>query len=377
MKKKTRNLCLLLCTMLLLVTIAGCGSDKKEAIKENAITVDMAEAVLMDISKSVDYAGTVKASNEVSVMPKVASRVTASHVEPGDHVNQGQLLLSLDRSDLEVSIKQAEASLAAAQANQRTNEINLEAARRNYERMQNLYDAGAIAEKDMEIARNQYESLKSGTVEASVAQAEAALIGLQKQMEYCNITSPIDGVVGRIDISPGEITNPQQPAVVVNNSDQLEVEIMVNEKDASHIIPDSEADILIEAVSSEKITGRIKSVSTIADPLSRNYAVKITLPNTEGKIKSGMFAQASVTTLSKEDVLCIPLAAVMPNDETNVVYTIDAENRAHKLEVKTGITDGSYIEIIDGLNSGQKVVTRGNTLINEGTLLRITGGGDK
>lgn len=374
MNKRNRNSILMLCMLLLTLSLSGCGKDKAEAIQESVITVETVKAERMDIARTAEYSGIIRGSNEVQIVPKVSSRVIAVHVNPGDTVNNGQVLLSLDNSDLEVAIKQAEAQLAQARAAQRSNEINLESARLNYERMLDLYNNGGISQQQMEAARDQYQLLNAGTVEASVAQAEAALLSLQKQWENCNITAPINGVVGSINVSLGDITNPAMPVAVVSNTDNLEIEVMVSESEISYIQAGSEVDVLVEAVSEKAFKGKVKSISTIADPASRNYGVKIDLSNNEDKMKSGMFAEVSIDTFSKNEVLCIPIQAVVPKGARSMVYTIDENMRAVSKEVETGISSDKYIEILSGLVQGQELVTKGNTLINDGALLKVAGG---
>lgn len=377
MNRRSRTVSLALSILLLGMAagLSGCG-QKVEAAKETAITVNSAKAQIMDISKTVDYSGAVRSSNEVQVLPKLEARVTAINVKPGDYVSQGQILLSLDNSDLEVSIKQAEAQLAQARAAQKSNELQLESARLNYERMQELFTAGAISEQQLEAARDQFQSLNAGIVQASVAQAEAALLSLQKQWENCNIISPIDGTVGSINVSLGDTSSPQMPVAVVTKAGDLEVEIMVSESDIPYIETNSKVDVLVEAVSDKAIKGTIKSVSTVADSRTRSYSVKIALANSEGRIKSGMFAELNLTTMTKKNVLAVPVHAVVPKGEKTIVYTIDEEQRAKKIEVHTGLENNNYIEISNGLKDGQTVVTDGNTLISNGTLLKIIGGGD-
>ncbi|MDD4627722.1 MAG: efflux RND transporter periplasmic adaptor subunit, partial [Syntrophomonas sp.] len=287
-KGKSQGLYLLLFLLISMSMLAtGCGKEK-ELVKESALTVNTAPAEKRDIAKSMRYSGMVRGENEVYIMPKIPARVTAIHVQPGQRVRVGQVLLSLDSKDLNVAVKQAEAGLAGARAAQVANELSLENARKNFERNEELHKAGAISDSQFEAEKLRYESLNSGAVAASVAQAEAALASLQNQMESCNLTSPIDGLLGSINLSLGETANPQMPAAIVTDTGELEIELLVSEAEVSYVQVGSAVDLSIEAAGEKPFKGQVKSVSVVPDPVKRSYSVKVSLSNADGKIKSGM-----------------------------------------------------------------------------------------
>ncbi|MBC7076245.1 MAG: efflux RND transporter periplasmic adaptor subunit [Syntrophomonadaceae bacterium] len=377
MYSRVRGLYLLLVPVLVLSLIAaGCGK-KEEAVEETEITVNIAKAEKRDIAKSVSYSGIVRGENEVYIMPKVMARVTAIYVKPGDPVREGQTLLVLDSSDYEAAVKQAEAALAQAEAAKRANDAQKETALANYERMKKLHEAGAVSDQQLEQARSQYEALAAGSAEAAVEQARAGLLQAQTQLNHCIIKSPINGVVGSINLSLGDTANPQSPAAVVTDTSRLEIEVLVSESEVSYIETGSEVDVFISAVQDEPFAGKVKSVAAVPDPVKRNYAVKVALDNQDNNIRSGMFAEVSIATISKDDVLCVPRSAVIPKGGRNIIYTVDKESRAREKEVTTGIENSSYIEILKGIEEGEKVITRGNTLVNDGTRVRVITGGEK
>jgi RND family efflux transporter MFP subunit len=119
----------------------------------------------------------------------------------------------------------------------------------------------------------------------------------------------------------------------------------------------------------------VENISTVADPAKHTYPVKVSLGNKDGLIKSGMFAEVRISTISKRNVVCVPANAVVPMNGRTVVYIVDKDKRARQVDVTTGIENSKYIEIVKGLKSGQQIITKGNTLINEGTLVRVVGGG--
>jgi RND family efflux transporter MFP subunit len=376
-KKRGKYFYLFFCMILILsFTLSGCGK-KAAVVKESALAVSVTGARMQDIAQNVSYPGIVHGKNEVNIMPKVSARVTAIYLQPGDQVKTGQTIMTLDSSDFNAAIRQAQAAVEQAEAGKRVNEVQLEAARTNYERMQKLFESGAISSSALESAKSAYDSLNAGTSDAAVASARAGLATAQEALDKCNITSPINGVLGAVNLNLGDVASPLIVAAIVTDSAALEIEVMVNENDVSYIKEGSQVDILINAAGTAKIQGKVQSVATVADPSKRNFAVKVALPNQDGKIRSGMFAELTIDTVSKQNVLCLPVNAVIPKGGSAMVYTVDKSQKARPLDVKTGIKNDSYIEITQGLKAGQQVITKGNTLVSDGTLVRVVAGGGK
>ncbi len=377
MKTRYWNVIVVLVIMSLLIGVSGCNKEKKsEETQDNIINVETAEVKEMDIIKCTSYSGKVKGSHEEAVMPNLARRVTAVYVTEGQAVQQGQVIVSLDRSKLDTAVQQAEAALASAQAALAANEVQRQTALSNYNRVKELHDALAISDQELERAKAQYDALSTGAAEAGVAQAQAALNLAQQNLADCEVTSPMNGIVGRVDVAVGDTTGLQSPVAVINNTSDLEIEVKVSEADISTIKAGTTVKVRITAIGEEPFTGTVKSVASVADPVTRTYPVKVALPNnSESQVKSGMFAEVMLETQRRAGVIGIPMAAVLPKNGESTVYVVNGENHAQAVTVQTGLNDGKYIEIIKGLQLGQKVITKGNTLIDETSVLNFIDGG--
>ncbi|MDD4334048.1 MAG: efflux RND transporter periplasmic adaptor subunit [Desulfotomaculaceae bacterium] len=370
MKPRCLNAMAALIIVSLLLGLSGCGKKAEQETVKDTITVDTAVVKNLDITKYTGYIGTVKGSNEVAVMSNLPRRVTAVYVTEGKAVQQGQVIVSLDRSKLDAAVQQAEAAVASARAAQAANEVQKQTALDNYNRMKQLHDAAAVSDQAMETAKVQYDALNTGAAEAGVAQAQAALSLARQNLADCEITSPISGIVGRLDVAVGDTTNMQSPVAVINNTADLEIEVKVSEADISTVQTGTTVRVQINAVGKEPLTGTIKSVASVADPVTRTYPVKVSLPNNDAaQVKSGMFAEVMLGTQHRTGVLGIPMVAVLPKSGESTVFVVNEENRAQAVIVQTGLNDGSYVEITGGLQAGQRVVTKGNTLIDENSLL--------
>ncbi|MBO8159061.1 efflux RND transporter periplasmic adaptor subunit [Thermosyntropha sp.] len=352
------------CVVLAVFLFAGMvGCKKKEEVqKETPLTVTVSEAAVRDIAETAVYSGFVKGKSEVSVYPKIPGRVIDVLVKEGDYVRENQPIIILDSSDYEVSLKQAEAAKAQA-------EVQLKTAESNLERTRKLYEAGAASAQQLESAETAAESARIA-VEQAQAGIEAALL----QIENCTIKAPINGVVGSVGITEGTMVSSQMPVAVIFDPADLEVEVMAGEADINYISSGGEVDVYVKAAREEVYKGVVTSVARVADATRKGYPVKIKIVDKDDKLKSGMFAEVKLAARSKGDVLSVPRNAVVPKGAKTVVYVIDKENRARMREVKTGIEGGRYIEIKEGLKAGEKVIVKGNTLVDDGTLVKVAGG---
>lgn len=374
---KTRylNFVVVLVLMVVLMGISGCGKKDQE-VEKDVINVETAVVKVMDITKYAGYSGRVKGSNEEAVLPKLSRRVTAVYVIAGQTVQQGQVIVSLDSSKLDAAVQQAEAGVASARAAQAANEVQRQSALTNLNRTKELHGSGAVSNQALEAAQAQFDILNTGAADAGAAQAQAALSMAWQNLADCEITSPMTGVVGRVDVVVGDTTSMQSPVAVINNTADLEIEVKVSEADISSVQAGTVVKVLINAIGEEPLTGTIKSVASVADQVTRTYPVKVSLPNNAAaQVKSGMFAEVKLGTQHRTGVIGIPMAAVLPKSGEYTVYVINEEKHAQAVIVQTGLNDGTYTEITKGLQAGQVVVTRGNTLIDESTVLNFTDGG--
>lgn len=366
---------LLLGILLLSFMVSGCGKEE-EKVKESAFSVNAAAVKKMDMAQALKYGGSLRGTNEVYIYPKIASalRVTGILVQPGDRVSAGQTLITLDNSDYQAKLKQAQAGLAAAVAVKKGSDSSLEALKLRYERNKKLFEQGALSQQEMEALQVQYDTAMAGGADAGLALSQAQLEEAQNAVSHCNITSPINGVVGSINLALGDMAAATTVAASVSDTSALETDVMVSENEISYVRAGSDVEVYVRAVSDKPFKGKVATVAMMPDPVKRNYRVKVVLDNKDGKIKSGMYAETVVYTEAKSKVLGVPVQAVIPRDNTNVVFIIDKNNRAQEREVKLGVRNDQYAEIISGLKAGDKVITKGNTLVNKDTLVKVISG---
>lgn len=379
--RKRKVLAWLAVAVFVMTLAAGCGSKEEKA--EQALTpVQVEKAKLGNVEKISVYTGALEGIEETAVYPKLSAaagmvRVVAVMVKPQDRVAAGQTLVQLDGSDLELQIKAYQAQLDGLVAQKEAAEVRLANLKQTLERTRFLYDQGAVSKSDLEKVETEYDAALAGIkqLDAGIAGAEANLDNARRNLANCSVSSPIAGIVGTVNVKPGDAVTAQTPVAVISNNAKLRVQVNVAEAEVGYIRPRTEVQVYVRAASTEPFKGRIESVAAAADARLKTYPVKILLENPEGRLVSGMFAEVHLPTLSRSRVVTVPQEAVVAKGARRVVYVVDSEDVVHERTVKVGIENESLAEIVEGLKAGEPVVVKGSSLVRDGDRVKVVAGG--
>lgn len=362
MRRRKSSVLLVVILIMALFYGSGCGKEKAQEEVDNRLTVETVAVEQGSIYKDVNYSGCLKGSDEVTLYPKAAARVVAIHLREGDPVAKGQTIISLDTTDYETGATVAAAALAQA-------ESAYENTRTNVERTRQLYEQGAVSQQQMEQA-------ELGLVQASSAleQARVGVQNAQNLLSNCQVTSPINGVVGLIQITEGNMASPQAPVAVVSSTGKMAVKINVAESEIGFVKVNDPVKVKVSSISDREFTGKITSVAAVAHPQTRAFPVEVTLENPDNVLRSGMIAEVQVATEKKDGVLTIPRNAVVQKGARHVVFTVDEESVVHETTIQVGIQNRERVEVIKGLKVGDQVVVKGQTLLHDTDEVRVAGG---
>lgn len=231
---------------------------------------------------------------------------------------------------------------------------------------QSAYDS---AKKQLESAEANLVSVKK-RAELQIAAAQGQLDSIQAQLDNTAIIAPISGVVSRKYIEVGEMAIAGSPVAEIVNTRGIEIELSLTEFDIGKIFIGQEAEVKLAAYPDEKFIGKVYYVSSVADPVSKKFPVKIQLENTDGKIKAGMVADVKIITDRQKDVLVVPKLAVFKEEGVEKVYVV--ENSRVKIKtVKTEVIDENRLKVVEGLSAGEEVIISGNYDFEDGDLVRI------
>jgi RND family efflux transporter MFP subunit len=372
--KKEKKLWYLVGTVALIIMIIcqGCGSTKEQT-EEKYTPVEVTPAVVRTLVETTDFSGKVYSEQEVSLVPKIPGKVTAVNVKVGDQVQAGDILLTLDTQDLQKAVDQANLGVGIAEGNYQRTKEQLDLAKTNLERQQKLYEAGAISKAQLE----DLENLASGTpLKLAQIQWDQAKLGLQQAQDALNnavLNSPAEGTVCAVNVKYGEMAGTVQPAVMLTNLNALYVSLNVPENIVNSLQAGQDAKVTITSAGNTELKAKVVSIAPSSDAKTQLYSVKVSLENKDGTIKPGMFAKVELPTKTKPDVLTVNSESIVLRNGKNTVLVVDGDKAVAK-EVVTGLDSGNYIEIIQGLEAGEKVISKGQTLVEPESKVKIVGG---
>lgn len=338
----------ILCLMLL-TWMAGCkNTSTVEPVAEPEIKVKTALVQSVMDQDNLSYSGTVEASQVIPLSFRTTGTVERIYVEVGDAVRKGQLLATLDDSDLQNIYNTMLAKYVQAED--------------AYNRLKQVYDEGSLPE------------IKWVEMKSNLEQATSALDLSKNNLEKCKLVAPTDGIVGRRNIEPGQssITLTGAPIELVKLEAVL-VKISVPENEINKIQEGQKAILSVSALGGKTYDGSVTNISPVAELISRTYTVKLTVQNAGRDLKPGMVCDVGMNLEPTDSVLVIPYRAVSKDsDGKTYVFAVTPDNqRVRKQYISVGQYHGSGIEILDGLTEGQAVVVEGSNKLSDNSKINL------
>jgi membrane fusion protein (multidrug efflux system) len=331
------------------VLAGGCSNGKAKdkdpaADKEAAVPVETRP--LKRAEMIAVYSGTapIEAHEEAQVVAKVGGEVRQIHVEEGDTVQAGQLLARLDGDRLRLDLAQTDA--------------NLRKLERDYKRTIDLAERGLVSKSTAENLRYDLDALR------------AAYDSAKLELSYTEIRAPIAGVVSARNIKVGNTIRPNDPTFTVTDLDPLLAYVHVPEKEFRKIAPGQAAEVVVDALGGDRFVGNISRISPTVDPQTGTFRARVEVEDRSRRLKPGMFARVNIVYERRQDALQLPRTAILDADGQQSVYVV-AGGKAQQRVIRTGLANGGWIEVLDGLDGSERVVTVGQAGLKSGTPVRI------
>ncbi len=316
-----------------------------------------AEAERGRIERIVVATGTIEPEREVAVRSRIAGIIEKIHVDDGDLVEEGQPLLEIERDLLESQVREAQAALREARVELRYSKIDLE-------RAEELHRGGASSPRQQDSARARYER-----AQASVARAEANLDTLSTQLSYATVIAPLSGRVLDVPVEEGSAVSPVTAVtggVVLMSlaaTERLHLEGLVDENEVARVALGQAARIRTEAFSQRTFEGVVSDIAQLGQRVQSvtYFEVEIEITDPESaRLRPRMSGDAEIVTEVVEDAIVIPETALRYRGETIYVDRVvrESEARIEARAVRIGIVDGTRVQILEGLEPGDEVVTR-------------------
>jgi membrane fusion protein, multidrug efflux system len=335
--------------------LAGCS--RNEAPPEDVRPVRALTLATGTVGTSAEFSGDVRPRYESRLGFRVAGKISARKVDVGTVVKRGQVLMQLDPQDLRLGQAQAQASLRAAQT-------NYDLARADLKRYQDLRSQNFVAQAVLE-----QKLAAAHSAQATVEAARAASREQANQTGYASLESDTDGVVTGIDAEVGQVVQAGTPVVRVARTDEKEVVIGVPEDQVDELRNVSAVKVRLWADPNRSITGKIREVSPVADPATRTYTVKVSIPARDD-VRLGMTAVVQLDQAGTGSAIKVPLSALYQNKGVTSVWLI--ENGAVRLvPVQVGGVSGNDVLLAGGVKPGQTIVTAGVNLLKPGQKVKV------
>ena len=273
--------------------------------------------------EEVTATGSLQADKSIMVSTRMMGWVRKIHVVQGQTVSKGDPLLSIDDTDLLAKKAQAQAGIAEAEA-------VLANAQKMVERFERLY-----AEKS--VSKAQLDDVTTGRdrAAAGVKMAKAGLREVDVHLSYLNITAPSDGIVARKMIEEGDMANPGMPLLILEQANLIKAVAHLGEKDVNAVKAGQEVQVTVSSLKNAVYNVPLDRVIPTANPGSRTYDIEATLDNSDGRLRSGMFARMRVPVGTRQAVM-VPAKAVIRRGQLTGVWIVDENSTAHLRWVRLG-----------------------------------------
>ncbi len=335
--------------------LAGCS--RNEAPPADVRPVRALTLATGAVGSTTEFSGDVRPRYESRLGFRVGGKISARKVDVGTVVKRGQVLMQLDPQDLRLGQAQAQANLRAAQT-------NYELARADLKRYQDLRSQNFVSQAVLD--------QKTAAAHSALATVEAARAALREQANqtgYATLESDADGVVTGIDAEVGQVVQAGTPVVRVARTDEKEVVIGVPEDQVDELRDVSDVKVKLWADPNQSIPGKIREIAPVADPATRTYTVKVSIPPRDD-IRLGMTAVVQLAHAKGGAALKVPLSALYHDKGVTSVWVI--ENGAVRLvPVQVGGVSGNDVLLAGGVKPGQTIVTAGVNLLKPGQKVKV------
>lgn len=304
--------------------------------------------------------GKVEALNSADLSTRMMGFVDKFYVKVGDAVKKGQVLVSINNTDLRAKLAQADAGVIEASA-------ALKNAEKDHDRFKNLFASNSATQKELDNVELRYE-----TAHARLRAAQQMRNEVNAQFSYTHIRAPFDGVVTHKFIETGTMANPGRPLISVESSEQFHVSAMVPESRISKISTDEDVWVRVRSIN-KKIKGKISEVSASAKNTGGQYLVKVVLGEAGPEVRAGMFASVDFPENdSMVNVMpTILKTAIVRNGQLTGVYTISQSNRALLRWLRLGRQQGDKVEVLSGLTSGEHYIVSSKGKLYNGAKIAV------
>ncbi len=347
--------------LLLLAALIGCGwyayahrgafaGKGAEEISEKFVT----RAEKRDIDSTVEVSGDVTPAFQIDVKSEVGGRVKALHVEPGDLVKEGDVLVEIDDRDL---LSEKESALTEIEGAK----LTMQKAKNNFDRGRELADSKLVSQEVFDNLNSEYAIAQNG-----LTKAERKLQLVEDRLRKTKVLAPMDGTVlaaatplveGMVVIAAASVNNGTTLMTIANLS-KLLVEMQINQVDYRALTPNQIVKLRAESLKDIEMEARISFISPVAAAKNsvKGFQVKALIDKPNERLRPGMTVNIVIPIGSADDAVSVPIAAVFKGEGRNKIVYVRHGESTEKRQVKIGVTNTDYAQIISGVNEGEEIL---------------------
>lgn len=336
-------------------------ADRARAAKmsqSRSIAVVTAHPVRRTIVPQLHFSGSLDPEWQAQVAAKVDGRLEKVYVHEGDRVEKGQVLAILEQMDTDANLLSAKGSFLDAQTSLRKAETDLA-------RYEKLYATGAVSQQvvdDYRFARD--------NAAAKLEAARGSLQGMESKAAGTVVTAPADGIVAKRYYQEGYYAKAGTPLFAIADISMLKTTIHIPEGQVTGVKVGNEADIALPAYPGKKLVGKITRIAPVADLPAHTFAAEVSVDNSEGLL-AGVYANVSLIGEPREQVLTVPMHAIVMRDDQQTVFVADAQGVVQRRVLSLGYSDDKVAEVLRGLDEKDTIVVEGHNKLREGSRINL------
>jgi len=309
------------------------------------VQVIAVEARRQTVWETLSSPGTIAANEQVEIKAETDGIAQEINFTEGERVEKGRMLVMLDETKLAASVAEAEA--------------NLKLSRANYDRAEQLFHGKLISQQEFEQTASTFAVCQAG-------------VDLKKRdLKDARVYAPFAGIVGARQISPGQVITRNTTLTWLVDLDTVKAEVKVPERHLRQLKLGQPMEFTVAAFPGEKFRGEVYFISPQIDEGTRTALVKARIPNPDAKLRGGMFAGLDLTLQTRESAIVIPEPAVMSNGDNFSVFVVDEKGNAQVRPIEVGLRLPGRLEVLKGLNPGDKVVVEGTQKLRPGAPVKL------
>lgn len=374
--KRTQRVALLIVGVLIVggLIVMGLRFAKGSALAETSREQQMRYVSVINPKSSAEDSlmrlpGTLQGSIEAPIYARTSGYVTRWYKDIGDQVKQGDLLAQLDTPEVAQQLNEAKAAQAQAIT-------NLQLAKSTFDRWDALRKRDAVSQQDLDEKRNAL-----AVAVAADSSAKATVQRLQDQLGYSRIVAPFAGVVTRRNIDIGNLVDAgggSRILFTLAKSDPLRVYVYVPQNYAPQVKVGNKAEVTLRELPGQSFSGKIARTAGAIDPLTRTMQVEISLPNPDGKLLPGSYAQVGIKAAGgSQTALTVPSNTLLFRPEGLRVAVVSADGKVHMQPVTIGRELGVEVELSSGVTTSDKLILNPADSLNEGDTVSVAADADE